>query len=301
MKLINWKKSILVFGFVVFAMSSLIAQNELLKALYVNDFVDIIGIPSSEEKLLKYAQDHEFDYLIIYNISKVHRNRFPIDNQMTDDPLAAFISKAKKQYGIKRLSVVGETADSFDPVYQYNLNHIQNKDELVDGFNLEFEFWNSKLIAPEGYYCKTYLRERRLPCGRNGAFYFYLDNLKKLRTKTNEMALSLESYVGNVSKEEMQKLIQYLTTIHIHYYRKDTKKMVKYKSNRIEAIIDGNSKVEVFPIFSSRDKHLKPWLADHDIDEVFPVFMKQLEEDKSLSPIIKNIKGHTWYRYTDMP
>lgn len=276
-------------------------ETEMLKALYVNDFVDIIDISSSEDKLLNYAQTNGFNYLIIYNITKIHRNRFPIDNQMTDDPFASFIKKAKTQYGIKRISVVGEKATSFDPVLRYNLNHINNDDELVDGFNIEFEFWNSRLTGPNGYYCKTYLKEKGLPCNRSGAFYFYMDNLKLLRTIASEFQIDLESYVGNVSKEEMQKIIQYLNTIHIHYYRKSTKNIAKYKSNRLEAIIDGKSKVEVFPIFSSREKHMKEWLNDHEIDEVFPVFIKMLEENKSLNPVVDNIKGHTWYRYTSMP
>jgi hypothetical protein len=276
-------------------------DSTMLKALYVNDFVDIIDIESSEDKLLEYAHSNGFNYLIIYNISKVHRNRFPLDNQMTDDPFTNFIKKAKTQYGIKRISVVGEKATSFDPVLRYNLNHIKNEYELIDGFNLEFEFWNSRLTGVDGYYCKTYFQEKGIPCNRAGAFYFYMDNLKLLRTIASEFQLDLESYVGNVSKEEMQKIIQYLNTIHIHYYRKNTKNIAKYKSSRLEAIIDGNSKVEVFPIFSSREKHMKEWLNDHDIDEVFPVFMEMLENDKSLSPVIENIKGHSWYRYTSMP
>lgn len=277
-------------------------ETEMLKALYVNDFADIIDIESSENKLLTYAREHDFNYLIIYNITKVHRNRFPLDNKMTDDPFANFIRKARTEYGIKRISVVGEKATSFDPVLKYNLNHIDHEDELVDGFNLEFEFWNSRLTGPEGYYCKTYLTEKGLPCNRAGAFYYYMDQLKLLRTIASEFHVDLESYVGVVSKDEMQKLIQYLNTIHIHYYRKNTKNIAKYKSNRLEAIIDGNSKVEVFPIFSSREKHMKEWLnSGHDIDEVFPIFLKQLEEDKNLSPLIKNIKGQSWYRYTSMP
>ncbi len=277
------------------------SQDTLLKALYVNDFADIIDIRSSEDKLLHYAQDHGFNYLIIYNITKIHRNRFPLDNEMTDDPFANFIKKAKTQYGIKRISVVGEKATSFDPVLRYNLNHKDNKDELVDGFNLEFEYWNSGLTSPEKYYCKTYLSEMGLPCNRAGAFYFYMEQIKILRTIASEYHIDLESYVGVVTKEEMQSLIQYLNTIHIHYYRKDTKNIAKYKSNRLEAIIDGKSKIEVFPIFSARDKHMKPWLENHDIDEVFPEFMKQLKANKSLNPVIKNIKGQSWYRYTDMP
>lgn len=294
------KNAIFSTLFIIISLISF-AQTDSLKALYVNDFVDIIDVPQAETKLLEYAQRNDFNYLIIYNITKVHRNRFPLDNIMTDDPFAQFIKKAKTEYGIKRISVVGEKAVSFDPVLKYNLNHIDNDDELVDGFNLEFEYWNSKLTKPEGYYCKTYLQERGYPCNRAGALYFYMEQLKILRTVASEFNIKLESYVGNVTKEEMQKLIQYLNTIHIHYYRKDTKNIAKYKSNRLEAIIDGKSKVEVFPIFSSREKHMKEWLKDHQIDEVMPVFLEMIEENDDLNPIINNIKGHTWYRYSDMP
>ena len=79
------------------------------------------------------------------------------------------------------------------------------------------------------------------------------------------------------------------------------KNIAKYKSERIDAILEGGSKVEVFPIFSSRDKHLKPWLKNHSIDEVFPVYMEQIKANESLYPIINNIKGQSWYRYSDMP
>lgn len=294
------KKTILLvlISMIIYSASAL---DTMLKALYVNDFEDIIDIKSEEDLLLNYAQKNHFDYLIIYNITKIHRNRFPLDNTMTDDPFADFIKKAKTKYGIKRISVVGEKAASFDPVLKYNLNHIDNDDELVDGFNLEFEFWNSRLTKPEGYYCKTYLSEMGLPCNRSGAFYFYMEQLKVLRTVASEFNIKLESYVGVVSKEEMETLIQYLNTIHIHYYRKDTKNIASYKSNRLEAIIDGKSKVEVFPIFSSREDHMKEWLETNSIDDVFPIFMDMLEKDKSLNPVIKNIKGQSWYRYTDMP
>jgi len=278
-----------------------VAQDTLMKALYVDGFADIIDIKKAEDKLLTYAQDHEFNYLIIYNITKIHKNRFPIDNKMTDDPFASFIRRAKTQYGIKKISVVGEKATSFDPVLKYNLNHADNPEELVDGFNVEFEFWNSRLTGPDRYYCKTYFTKMGLPCNRVGAFYFYLEQLKTLRSIASEFNIDLESYVGSVSKEEMQKITLYLNTIHIHYYRKDTKNIAKYKASRLHAIIESKSKVEVFPIFSSREKHMKPWLQNHQIDEVFPEFLKQIKSNKSLQPIIHNIKGQSWYRYSDMP
>lgn len=294
------RKTIFIF-FITLIHFTISAQEEMLKGLYVDGFVDIIDIASMEDELLEYAQQNNFNYLIIYNINKIHRNRFPLDSEMTDDPFAKFIKKAKTKYGIKRISVVGEKAVSFDPVLQYNLHHIDNEDELVDGFLLEFEFWNSKKVRYEGEYCENYFKDAGIPCSRSGAFYFYMEQLKILRTVASEFHINLESYVGSVSKEEMQKLIQYLNTIHIDYYRKDTKKIADYKSNRIQAVIDGKSKVEVFPIFSSREKHMQNWLYDHNIDEVFPVFMEMLEEEKRLKPVVQNIKGHIWYRYSSMP
>ena len=293
------KQLFILFFFLIFMMS--FSQDTLYKALYVDGFSDIIDIPSHETALLEYAQKNSFDYLIIYNITKIHRNRFPLDNQMTDDPFANFIRAAKAEYGIKRIAVVGESASALMPILKYNENHKANKDELIDGLNLEFEFWNSRLIDYEKYYCKTYLQELGLPCNRKGAFFFYLKQLQELRAITSEKHLRLESFVGNATKDEMQELIQYINTIHIHYYRNKTKNIAKYKSERLDAIIDGGSKVEVFPVFSSRKKHLKPWLKDHSIDEIFPIFIDQLKGNESLLPVIKNIKGYTWGSYSEMP
>lgn len=294
-------KKILILGAFIFCSLWMNAQTDMLKALYVNDFVDIIDVKTRENELLAYAKDHEFNYLIIYNIHQIHRNRFPLDSEMTDDPFANFIRKAKTEYGILRISVVGEKAASFDPVLQYNLHHIDHPEELVDGFNLELEFWNTKLTSPEGYYSKTYLEPMGLPGTRAAAFYFYIEQLKTLRTIASEFNLKLESYVGNVTKEEMQELIQYINTIHVHYYRKDLKKIAQYKSNRLEAIIDGKSKVEVFPIFGSGEEFMKEWLKTNSIDSVFPAFMEMIEADAKLAPVKQNIKGQTWYRYSDMP
>ena len=277
------------------------SQDTLFKALYVDDFIDIIDIPTQEEKLLEYAKENGFNYLVINNISKIHRNRFPLDNQMTDDPFANFIRIAKTEYGIKRISVVGETAASFEPIIKYNDNHKENLNEQVDGFNLTLEFWNSRLIDFEKYYCKTYFKDLGLPCNRKGAFFFYLTQIKDLRAITSEKNLRLESFVGNATKDEMQELVQYINTIHVHYYRKKIKNLAKFKTERLDAIIDGASNVEVFPLFSSGEKYFGPWLKDHQSEDVFPIYMEQLKENESLLPILKNIKGYGWGPYSKMP
>lgn len=293
-------KRILIF--IVFMMANVsFSQNTMFKALYVDDFSNIIDIPTQELALLEYAKVNGFNYLVIDHISKIHRNRFPLDNQMTDDPFANFIKKAKTEYEIQRISVVGETAASFDPIVKYNDNHQDNPDEQVDGFSLVFEFWNSRLTDFEKYYCKTYFNDLGLPCNRKGAFYFYIKQLKDLRAITSEKNLRLESFVGNVTKDEMQQLIQYINTIHIHYYRKKMKNLAKFKTERLEAIINGASHVEVVPIFSSGEKYFGPWLKDHAIDEVFPIFMEQFKENESLRPVLDNIKGYGWGPYSNMP
>ena len=61
----------------VYGSSSLYAQET--KGLYVDGFYYIIGNPIEEDKLLSYAKDNEFNYLILYNTAKIHRGKYALD------------------------------------------------------------------------------------------------------------------------------------------------------------------------------------------------------------------------------
>ena len=130
-----------------------IAQNH--KGLYVNDFKNIIGNYQKEIDLLHFAQENDYDYLLLYNLYYINNNIFDLTDSLASQPLANFIEKAKTQYNIKQIAGVGETYNSFNNIHAYNLNHISEPNKRIDVYNIEFEFWNASSVA--SYYCPTYL------------------------------------------------------------------------------------------------------------------------------------------------
>jgi len=185
------------------------------------------------------------------------------------------------------------------PVFKYNKHHSEQKEALIDGVFLDFSFWTQKLTRAEADYCTTYLEPNGFPCTRIGGFYFFRMQLRKLKAKTNENNMKLETMVAIVSREEMQTIAQMVDIIHLQYFREDTKKIGKYKTNRIDVIIDGHSKAQVFPMFSANENHMKAYLAAHQKQEVYGIWKQQIEAEKSLAPIMKNVSGYSWANYSD--
>ena len=145
------------------------------RGLYVNNFKDIIGNPDEEDKLLNFVREENFNYLLLYNLHHIHTNYFDMTVANQSMPLANFIEKAKTMYGVEAIGGVGEKFTSFEKMELYNLAHEDFPNRQLDVFNIEFEFWNNKLI--EEYYCTTYLENQGFECNQEGAFEFYLEQI----------------------------------------------------------------------------------------------------------------------------
>lgn len=271
------------------------------KGLYVDDFFYILGDEIAEDKLLDYANSNDFNYLILYNTAKIHRNKYPLDQKKGSETWQNFIVKAKAKYGIEKIGVVGEKAASFIPVIKYNQQFCNSPTEKIDVLNLEFEFWNKRLYNKSGYYCTTYLMKQGYACSNEGAFNFYIDQLKKMRALASETEFEIETYVGNPTDDQIIEIGKYCNSILVHYYRNKIEGIANYKINRLIALQNSNPKLKVIPIFSSRENHLGPWLKKHKIEEVAPFFYQQLKSSDDININDLNIDGEIWYRYTNMP
>ena len=292
----KYRISIIIFIFTSFIAYS---QEKPLKALFVDNFEDIVFVKSAEEQLLQFAQENEFNYLILDNINEVQVHRFPIDNRMTDDPLVNFITKARTEYNIQRISVVGLQESDFDPVFIYNSNHKADPNARIDAVFLLFEFWYSINTRHESNFCKTYLEPNHFPCTRIGGYYFYRMHLRKLRARTNEQNMILETLVGAVSKEEMQNIVQMVDVIHLEYERNDTKKLLKYKPRRLDIILNSHVKLDIFPCFKADEKNLKDWLQYHQTGEIYDIWMQQLKGNSKYAPLTEKVRGYSWSYYSD--
>ena len=70
------------------------AQN---RALYVDNFANILGTYHLEKELFEFAKKHEIKELILYDLNKINK-RFPLGDRSQNQILADFIVKAKKEY-----------------------------------------------------------------------------------------------------------------------------------------------------------------------------------------------------------
>lgn len=266
------------------------------RALYVDGFNSILGNISKENELLNFSQKNNFTTLILYELQLV-RKRMPIDKANKINILANFISKAKTQYGLRKIIATGENGEIF-----INYFHIYNKtrktqNERFDGYNLEYEFWNKTNSDFGGYYCENYLRKNGIPCNVNGSFNYFLETISILNLLKKEVKFNIEVevYVPIFSVKQ----IQALKTENIKY--------------RISAYADNPS--DSFNNIKKSLKLLSKFKCDEEVSIIFSselLFMKGYFNYNSLSQAEKNFKAHinqfedinlvgfTYFKYTEL-
>lgn len=277
-----------------------------LKGLYVNDFKHIIGNVEKERELLSFAKTEGFNYLLLYNLGFVHKRLYRLNDKRTAQVLADFIRRAKTAYGITQVGAVGETANSFKAIDQYN--EIYGGDVLssIDVYNLEFEFWNKHQI--KDYYCSTYLSKQGKECDRAEAFDFYLNNLKRIKAMAQARRVKCETYIGKPTPAQCKSIGEVCDRVLVHYYRtsdvyKNGESIYQYNDYRLAALAPDRGTLEIMPIFSAREKHMGPWLTNHEKEEAYETFNHGVKGFEAISGEWKNhikLQGAHWYRYTDM-
>jgi len=276
------------------------------RGLYVNDFKYIIGDPVEEDKLLNFVREENFNYLLLYNLHHINTHYFDMADAEESMPLANFIEKAKTQYGVEAVGGVGEKFASFEKMKLYNAAHAEFPNRQFDVFNIEFEFWNKKLV--EGYYCTTYLEKNNLPCTKEGAYEFYINQINQLVVLAEEIDVKSETYIGKPHASQCQAIGEKLDRVLVHYYKKkDTynngNSLYNYRKERISNLAPAVGTIEILPIFCSRPAHMKSWLEFNPKEQAFDTWLygqNGFEEQEGEWKEHVFIGGYQWYRYTDM-
>jgi hypothetical protein len=279
--------------------------------LYVNDFKDIIGDSAAETTLLNYAQSNGFTYLILYNLTYINDNIFPIDDLTGSLPLANFIENAKNNYGILQVGAVGEKNASFDKIKTYNSFYPNNPEKRFDVFNLEFEYWNTSLTQTGGYYCTTYLQPNGFTCDENGAFSFYENQLMMMYSYGSENNILSETYIGYITQPQANSIAQNTHRVLVHYYRQSDvynngDSIYQYPSTEPDriAMLAQTNQVTVMPIFSARPNHMYNWLLQpNPLTLPFDTWQNgQNGFNSQTGTWITNVTldGYVWYRYSDL-
>ncbi len=293
-----------IFIFLAFLFSfSLSAQS--VRGLYVNDFVDIIGNSAAEDELLAFAQQHGFNYLLCYNLYFIHTQKFSITDVESAQPLANFMRRARRDYGIQSIGVVGETARSFERLEIYNQLY-PDPAARFDVFNLEFEFWNQNMINE--YYCDTYLSKNHLPCDTAGAFTYYHRQLVEIKQQATRARALTEVYIGKPTPDQCKKIGAICDRVLVHYYRStpiynNGNSIYNYNSYRLSALAPSQGILDILPIFGAGPQFMGEWIGQNSLSEAFSIYM---DGQNAWNPKVEpwknhlNIAGHQWYRYTDL-
>lgn len=275
-----------------------------VRAIYVDGFASILGDDAAEKKLLEYAAAHEMDELLLYELHKVIDKSNATDLNHTN-ALASFISRAKADYGVKRIAATGESGGFFnDVVDPYNNSRIDSN-EKFDIYNLEFEFWNSESI--KGVYADSYLVPAGLSSDENGALEFFISSLKEMRAlaEANSHDVSVEAYIGwthvasDRSQEEVEELIaSHVDHLRLHAYRK--KPDFEYTAKRLEGLAKSTrgEALKVSILFSGEEEFMQGWLQEKSMNEAEIEFRRQFNEEASKQ--IKDgihLQGFTYYNY----
>lgn len=278
----------------------------MAKGFHVNNFKEIIGNEVAEDDLLSFAQAHGFNYLLLYNLHYIHHELYDLTDPNSSIVLANFIKKAKTQFGIQEVGMVGEKASSFQWIEDYQSDYQEHKLFRVDVYHLEFEFWNSNLV--ETYYCNTYLEEEGLDCSIDGAFDFYIEELEKIKNITTARGIRCETYIGNTSINQCKQIGNTADRVLLHYYRKSDiynngNSIYQYKDYRVAALAPEEGSITVLPLFSAEPQFMGNWLSKNPKEKALATYLTGQQGHMAQSGTWKKhivIGGYHWYRYSSL-
>lgn len=271
------------------------------RALYVDGFNNILGSPTKEDKLLKFATRNNFNTLILYQLNKVDK-RFPLTDPRKNNTLAEFIAKAKLKFGIDKVGASGECASFFIDIIDLYNNSRSKKEEKFDIYNLEYEYWSSKASGIDGYYCVNYLEENLIPCGRKGSFQFFVDNLKdlkKLVSKSNH-TIEVEAYVSYYTSPEIDEISKNCDRIVVRAFGMNPKLSFSSAKKNLNNLLQTKSKVKTTILFSTNMSNLGRWLKFDTLQKGESLFIKEMNTRNALLEKYLNFDGFSYHTYSDL-
>ena len=291
-------KKLLLFFFLIFCINLSYTAD---RTLYVDGFSNILGSPTKEDKLLKFAERNSFNTLILYELNKVDK-RFSLTDPRKNNVLAEFISKARLKFGINHIGAIGEAASFFiNRIHVYNTS--RNKiEEKFDIYNLEYEYWSNKASGDGGYYCINYLEENQLPCGRKSSFQFFLNNLKKLKELASESKIEIktEAYVSYYTSSEINEISKVCDKVVVRAFGNSPKLCFASAKKNLENLLKTKSKIQTSILFSTKITNLGRWLKYDSLDRAESLFLREMNIKNGLLEKYINLIGFSYHTFSDL-
>lgn len=185
---------------------------------------------------------------------------------------SVIFEKLKKELPEIQIYIAGDNYDFFKKI---------NEDKIlmqyVDGFHIEYEYWN--------YY--KYKKK-----DRNDAFYYFIEESKKIKILTNENNKKFESYFGWFTEEEAKFFLPFYDFILIHAYTKEASKVNQYISERLTILNKIDNQINWFVLCSAEKDFMEQSLKEYGLDKLEKLI---LEDIKPSFEYLKNFKGFYWF------
>ena len=269
------------------------------RAMYVDDFPNILGDVLAENALLSYAQSYEIETLLLYGLHVVH-NTYDITNPATNAILANFIAKAKTSYGVLSVGAIAESGAYFTNVIDPYNNSRNSATEIFDIYNLEFEYWNTNTIGNGGYYCTNYLIPNGLPCTNDGGFQFFISALQTMDSlaTVSPHAIMTEAYVGWPTVNQADTIGENLDRLRLHAYVSDPNDAFNYSKNRLVDFANGTPNLAVSIIFSAEPNFMQNWLESNSMVAAENIFATDFLNSSTTWNNTISLDGFTYFAYT---
>jgi hypothetical protein len=269
------------------------AQN--VRGFYLQHVGDWLGVAAEENDILAYAQGNGFNYILFYDLGDINWNSSTEKNQ-----LAAFIRKARTQYGIAQIGGVVEYAGyASQKLIPYN-NSRSDQLERFDVINLEFEFWIPSSLS---YYCSKFLQAASFPCTQTAMWDFAWREFQAIDDICTNNGLISEVYLGWPDQAQMQALTTRADRILLAAYRPTDSDIYAYSTRRMEYIesTPGISSTKVLTLMSAEPDFMGPWLNTHAQNIPYQTMSAALAaETRSFKNEI-DLEGYQWFTYQYLP
>ncbi|WP_405566157.1 hypothetical protein [Polaribacter sp. Asnod6-C07] len=289
-------KKITVFIFCLLISSSIFSKQ---RTLYVDDFVNIIGSPGKENRLLLFAKKNNFKTLILYQLNKVDK-KWTLSDPRKNNILAEFIVKAKTEFSINSIGASGECASFFtNTIDPYN-NSRNKAEEKFDIYNLEYEYWSKNASGENGYYCVNYLNDNSIPCNRTGSYNFFIDNLKELKnlSKNNIHNIKIEAYLNYYSQKELSNIVKYCDRLIIQTSGKNPRNSFVSAKKSLAHLSKINSKVKTSILYSTRMNHMGFWFKSNSLESSEKDFFNLMDVNNTDQSKNINLDGFSYHTYS---
>lgn len=283
-----------IFLLLILVLSLKTSFSQNYKGIYINNFHLILGNEEKEDSLYDYLRTNNFTSIALYNL---HQLDFSSSTQMNN--LRNFISGARSEANIIDVTATAENAWFFEnKILPFNL--ASNANEMMNVFNLEFEFWVPSAVSD--YYCTAYLQDNGYSCDESGAFDFYMRELSTIDSITTIYSWTSEIYLGWFNQNQADQMKSKADRILLSNYQSNPNNCFDVSLQRLQYLGNSSPSVDVAGLFSSEDDFLHSWLLqnENNIDSVYSIFNGEYQDENGNWKSNINLLGQHWFTYSTM-